>query len=135
MDQTAAPKWYRFQLTEGTRLAGPWLFTWATSTALLDTMEVPIPVRVGLAFLPLLGFGWFLWRYLGHLRGLDELAQRIELEALAIAFPLSIGLLMTMGQLQVARQGAGWFPVTNWFWGYLVVFYLLGRGIARRRYA
>lgn len=134
MEQTAAPKWYRFQMTEGTRLAGPWLLAWAASTLLLNTLALPIPARAVIAFLPLLGFAWFLWRYIRHIRALDELHQRIELEALAIAFPLAIGLLMTLGQMQIARQGAGWFPVTNWFWAYLVLFYLVGRGISARRY-
>lgn len=134
MIEPVTPKWYRFQRTEGTRLAGPWLLSWGVSTALLHTLSFPIPVRAGIALLPLLGFGWFLWRYVRHIRRLDELHQRVELEALAIAFPLTIGLLMTLGQMQIARQGAGWFPLTNWFWTYLVLLYLLGRTIAARRY-
>lgn len=135
MEQSETTKWYRYRRSEGTRLAGPWIFTWVVSAVLLRLTDLPIPVRTLVALLPLPAFGWFLWRYMRYIRTLDELRHRIELEALAIAFPLAVALLMTMGQLQVARQGAGSFPVANGFWSYLIVFYLLGRGIAARRYA
>ncbi len=134
MDDAASPKWYQYHRTEGLRHAGPFLLSWVVSTVLLGLLTLPIEARAAIALLPLPAFGWSLWRYIRHIRALDELRHRIELEALAIAFPLTIALLMTMGQLQIARQGAGWFPVTNWFWAYLVLIYLVGRGIAARRY-
>jgi hypothetical protein len=134
MEQTDQPKWYQYHRTEGTRLAGPWLLTWILSTVLLETLALSLEARAVVGLIPLPAFGWFLWRYVRYIHSLDELRQRIELEALAIAFPLSVALLMTLGQLQVARQGAAGFPVTNSLWLTLVLFYLLGRGIASRRY-
>jgi hypothetical protein len=134
MEETERPKWYAYHRTEGTRLAGPWVLTWIFSAVILGTLDLSLEVRAVVGLIPLPAFGWFLWRYVRHIRALDELHQRIELEALAIAFPLSVALLMTMGQLQVARQGTAGFPITNWFWTYLVLFYLLGRVIASRRY-
>lgn len=135
MENIESPKWYHYQRTEGTQLAGPWILIWVVSTILLQIVDLPIPVRAPIALLPLPAFGWFLWRYLQHIRTLDEMRHRIELEALAIAFPLTVALLMTLGQLQMARRGAPGFEVTNWFWVYLIAFYLLGRKIAERRYA
>lgn len=134
MEHTADSKWYFYRRSPGLTLAGPWLLTWALSSALLGLLDLGIGPRAVIALLPLPAFGWFLWRYVQHIRALDELRHRIELEALAIAFPLAIALLMTLGQLQKARSGVGGVEITNGFWLYLVLFYLLGRGIAGRRY-
>lgn len=134
MTEPVDTKWYQYRRSEGARLAGPWLLSWIVSALLLDLLTVPVPVRATIALLPLSAFVWFLWRYVRYVRTLDELRHRIELEALAIAFPLAVGFLMTLGQVQLARQGTGGVPVTSGFWSYLLVFYLLGRGIAERRY-
>ena len=134
MSEQAEIKWYRYRRSEGARLAGPWLLSWVVSSLLLDLLTVSVPVRATIALLPLPAFIWFLWRYVRYIRTLDELRHRIELEALAIAFPLAVAFLMTLGQVQLARQGTGGVPVTSGFWSYLAGFYLLGRVIAERRY-
>lgn len=134
MESAAETKWYRYRRSEGTRLAGPWLLSWILSSALLHSLDLGEGPRAVIALLPLPAFAWFLWRYVAYIRSMDELRHRIELEALAIAFPLAVAFLMTMGQVQLARPGAAGIPVTSGFWGYLVLFYLLGRGIAERRY-
>lgn len=134
METAAEPKWYQYRRTPGITLAGPWLLAWIVSSLLLETLDLGEGARGVIALLPLPAFGWFLWRYVRHIRAMDELRHRIELEALAIAFPLSVAFLMTIGQLQVARPGAAGVPVTSGFWLYLALFYLLGRGIAERRY-
>ena len=59
---------------------------------------------------------------------MDEMRHRIELEALAIAFPLTVALLMFLGQFQMARPGVSWFPITNWFWSYVALLYYLFHG-------
>jgi hypothetical protein len=135
MESNESTKWYHYRRTEGTRLAGPWILTWAVSTVLLTSSRLPEVLHAVVALLPVPAFIWFLWRYIKHIRGLDELHHRIELEALAIAFPLSVALLMILGQFQLARPAAEGITITSWFWLYLAGFYLLGRGIARRRYA
>lgn len=135
MEQISAAKWYHMQWPTGLRLAGPWLITWALSTALLTATRLPEVVHSVVAFLPLPPFVWFLWRYIAHIRGLDELRHRIELEALAVAFPLSVALLMLLGQFDLARPGAEGVKITSGSWLLPAVFYLIGRRIAERRYA
>lgn len=135
MEQSESMKWYRYRRTEGTRLAGPWILTWVVSSILLTNTRLPEVLHAVVALLPVPAFIWFLWRYIKYIRGLDEMRHRIELEALAIAFPLSVALLMILGQFQLARPAADGITITSWFWLYLASFYLLGRGIASRRYS
>ena len=135
MQPTTEPKWYRYRRTEGARLAGPWLLSWIISSVLLQTVGLGEGPRALVALLPLPAFAWFLWRYVGYIRSMDELRHRIELEALAISFPLAVAFLMTLGQVHLARPGSAGMPITGGFWSYLVLFYLLGRGIAERRYS
>ena len=69
------------------------------------------------------------------IRQLDELERRIHLEALAVAFPLGILLLMTLGLLQRAIT----LKFEDWsyghVWPFMFLFYFVGLALARRRYA
>jgi hypothetical protein len=102
---------------------------------LLESTELTTPLRVVVALTPLPVFVWFLWIFIGELAKADELERRIQLEALAIAFPSALVLLMTLGLLQVAIP----LDPDNWsyrhIWPLLYVFYLFGLAWARRRYA
>jgi hypothetical protein len=66
-----------------------------------------------------------------HVRRLDELQRRIQLEALALAFPSSALVTFSYGLLQQAG-----LPPLNWTWVWLVMgsFWLLGTVVAARRY-
>jgi hypothetical protein len=68
------------------------------------------------------------------LRDLDELERRIQLEALAIAFPGALLLIMTLGLLQLAipLSPADWSY--RHIWPFLFLFYFLGLALTRRRY-
>jgi hypothetical protein len=65
---------------------------------------------------------------------MDELEQRIHLEALAVAFPLALILLMTLGLLELATK----LPPEDFsyrhVWAFLPIFYFGGLALARRRY-
>jgi hypothetical protein len=135
MDEGSNDRWYRYRRTVGTTLAGPWLVVYVVCSVLVQRTTLADWQRVAISFVPLPFFGLFLWRFVQHMRSSDELERRIQLEALAIAFPLAIALLMTLGLLQRANAvlSAGWSYSS--IWTYLVLCYLLGRAIARRRYA
>ena len=64
----------------------------------------------------------------------DELQRRIQLEALGFAYPLALLLLMTLGLLQLVID----LDPADWsyrhVWQFIVVFYLVGMGLATRRY-
>jgi len=91
-------------------------------------------LRVVVALAPVPAFAIFLMSVVRGLQKLDELERRIQLEALAIAYPLAILLLMTLGLLQLAVP----LSPDDWsyrhVWAYLPLFYYLGLIYARRRY-
>jgi hypothetical protein len=90
--------------------------------------------RVAVALAPLPFFVAFLAAFIRNVRGMDELERRIQLEALGIAFPLALVLVMTLGLVQVARP----LDPANWsyrhLWPFMAAFYAAGLAVARRRY-
>lgn len=111
-----------------------WAALFLGSVWLLKNVQLPTSARLGLALLPAIPFAVFLVAFINHLRRLDEMQRRIHLEALAIAFPLAVLLLMTLGSL----ERAGLITVEGRFfrdlWGFLPVLYAIGLAIACRRY-
>ena len=101
---------------------------------LLNLPNLPTALRVAIALVPLPAFVWLLWSFVRDVRESDELERRVQLEALAIAFPLTLVLVMTLGLLQVAIP----LPPEDWsyrhIWPLLYVFYLGGLTWARRQY-
>ena len=102
---------------------------------LLEVPNLPTALRVLIALVPLPAFIWLLWLFIRDVRQADELERRIQLEALAIAFPLTIVLVMTLGLLQIAVP----LPPEDWsyrhIWPLIYVFYLFGLTFARKRYS
>jgi len=90
--------------------------------------------RLGLSFLPTPVFAFFLWHFIQGIRTADELERRIQLEALAIAFPLGMLLLTTLGLVQRAVELNFQDWSYNHVWPYFAFFYFIGMLIARRRY-
>ena len=85
--------------------------------------------------LPVPFFVFFLLTEVRYMRNLDELQRRIQLEALAIAFPVVLLLLMTLGLLQVAGVAISqedWSYRHIWFLALLA--YAVGVKMAERRY-
>jgi len=124
---------HRF-LYPGLPAAALWILSYLGARLALKTLEMDPWLRVTVALIPVLPTALFLWLIIANIRGLDELQRRIHLEALAIAFPLAILLLWTLGLLQVAID----LPAEDWsyrhVWVYLPLFYFVGLAIARRRY-
>jgi hypothetical protein len=65
---------------------------------------------------------------------MDELERRIELEALAFAFPIAVVVLMTLGLLDLARplNPDDWSP--RHVWAMMPALYFMGLWRAKRRY-
>lgn len=95
---------------------------------------LPRGVRLGLSFAPTPVFALFLWRYIQAVRTADELERRIQLEALAVAFPLGVLLLTTLGLVQRAVELNFQDWSYNHVWPLFFAFYLMGIALARRRY-
>ena len=91
-------------------------------------------VRLTLALIPAPVFAAFLVSYVRSVRAADELERRIQLEALAIAFPAGLMLLTTLGLVQRAVQLSFEDWSFNHIWPMFAMFYLFGLMAARNRY-
>lgn len=111
-----------------------WFLSFFGARAGLDEVEFGSHAAVLLALLPIPFFAVFLWTYVRAIGLGDELERRVQLQALAFAFPMTMLLLMVLGLLELAT---GLNP-DDWsyrhVWAFLPVLYLAGLVLARRRY-
>ena len=118
----------------GITVTALWVISYMVARMALQMFQLAPWLRVTVALLPIIPTALFLWSVVSRIRSLDELERRIHLEALAIAFPLAILLLWTLGLLQLAIN----LNPDDWsyrhVWVYLPLFYFIGLAIARRRY-
>jgi hypothetical protein len=112
-----------------------WFVAWVIARLVLESTTAASWVRVVAAMAPTPIAGVALLTIIRGARELDELEKRIQLEALAFAFVLSMLLLMTLGLLELAitlnRDDWSYRHV----WAMLPLFYVGGLVLARRRYA
>lgn len=83
------------------------------------------------AILPVVPVSYGITAIMRRIRVMDELQQRIQLEALAFSFMVTAVLTMTYGFLQVVG-----FPSLNWTWVFplMVGLWGIGQWVAGRRY-
>jgi len=111
-----------------------WISIYALSRGLLELAIVEQWLRVVIALLPVPFFAWWLWTWMKGVSEMDELERRIELEALAVAFPLAVIFLMTLGLLDVAiALNPGDFSPRH-LWAMMPLLYYVGLYRAKRRY-
>lgn len=108
--------------------------TYFGARAVLEMDTLPTVWRVAAAIAPVPLFVWALVEIVRSSRQLDELQRRIHLEALALAYPLLLTMLMALGLLELA------IPLNKQDWSYRHVWqmqgalYFLCLYIAQRRY-
>ena len=111
-----------------------WVGSYLIALLLQKYLVLSTGMQVAVALIPVAPFGFFVFRFIAHLRNLDELHRRVHLEALAFAFPLAILLLMTLGLMERGHL----LSAKHWsygdVWYYLPLFYLIGVVISWRRY-
>jgi len=116
----------------------PYLFAFGVAYvgALFALRFAPMPrgAQIAVALAPAAVFVLYLVRWLGAIRRMDELQRLITLEALAIAYPLALLLIMTLGLLEMV--GAVRHDFINYLrlWPLVFWLYFIGLLIARRRY-
>lgn len=110
--------------------AAAWVASYFLGRTVMESGNATTLIQVALALLPILPFAAFVYFALKSQRGMDELQLRVQLEALAIAFPLSILFLMVYGLLGEALD----LTLERHVWFYLPVFYFVGLALAWRRY-
>ena len=111
-----------------------WMSVYGISRGLLEINDLATAMRVGAALLPIPFFVWWLWTWMKGVAQMDELERRIELEALAFAFPIAVVLLMTLGLLDLAMP----LNQDDWsarhIWALMPALYYMGLWRAKRRY-
>jgi hypothetical protein len=113
-------------------------FIWAAlylgARVLLEIESLGWWARAAIAVVPVPAFAWVLWSVSKGIAQMDELQRRIQLEALAFAFPVTMLLVMTLGLLELAIG----LNKDDWsyrhVWPMLMVFYFAGLMRAKRRY-
>jgi hypothetical protein len=111
-----------------------WIAVYLIARGLLELDGLSPPVRAGIAVLPIPFFAWWLWTWMKGVGEMDELERRIELEALAFAFPLAVVALMTLGLLDVAAALDPDGRSLRHVWLLMPCLYYLGLWRAKRRY-
>jgi hypothetical protein len=110
------------------------IVTYFGARLVLEMHQLPVTWRLTAALVPVPVFAWLLYELVRGARELDEMQRRIHLEAVAIAYPVVVMLLMTLGLVELV------VPLNRDDWSYrhvwqmLGVIYLLGLFMAKRRY-
>jgi hypothetical protein len=106
---------------------GIWFLVYVIARLAVAQMGVEHPWAPVIACAPVPAFYWFVWVVQRALRGIDELQRRIHLEALALAFPTTMLVLMTLGIINLE------IPLRN-LWVMLPPLYGICLVIVNRRY-
>ncbi len=114
--------------------AGLFAASYVGAAAALKSLEMPSGVRIAIALSPLPFFLAFLIAEIRVLRQVDELERRIQLEALAIAFPAAVVLLMALALMERAIPLSPQDWSYRHVWAFLPLLYFGSLAIARRRY-
>jgi len=107
-----------------------WVISYFLARFVMESTGAPTVISILVALLPILPFAAFLYLAVREQRQMDELELRIQVEALAIAFPLSILFLMVFGLIGQVLD----LTLERHVWFYLPIFYFVGLTLARRRY-
>lgn len=111
-----------------------WAILYISARVVLELETLGWWTRAAVAMVPVPVFAWVLWHVSRGIARMDELQRRIQLEALAVAFPLTLLMLMTLGLLELA---IGLNP-DDWsyrhVWPFVFLFYFAGLVRAKRRY-
>ena len=110
-----------------------WGVTYVAARLALE-LSLPPRVRLLVALAPVVPFVFALVGVVRGIRSMDELHRRVHLEALVLAFPLTLLLIMTLGLLELA---IGLSP-DDWSYRhilpFLILFYAFGLWRAWKRY-
>ena len=111
-----------------------WVAIYIASRWLLESGIDQREVRIAIALLPTPFLAWYLWTWMNGLNRMDELQRRIELEALAFAFPVSLVFFATLGLLDVAITLNPEDYSGRHLWLIMPMLYYIGLWRAQRRY-
>jgi hypothetical protein len=110
--------------------------TLMAATAALKHLDLGGVGRLLMALLPVPAYIFFVLTQVKVARQLDELHQRIQLEALVFAFPTTFVGILTTWLLFMAGflPGLDFSRAVTFFLVLMIFLYVLGRALAARRY-
>jgi len=108
--------------------------TYLPATWLLKNQVFGQSVSIAIVIVPIIAFSVFIFYYIKAIAVMDEIRQRIQLEAVVIGFSLTALLAMLLFLLGLCN-----ISIQNWFgYGHLVaycwLFYFIGWLISKRKY-
>jgi hypothetical protein len=111
-----------------------WFLAYLGARMALDASNFEPGVRIAIAVIPALPFGWFLSQVVRGVSTMDELHRKVHLEALAIAYPVMLLILMTLGLLELAvilpKEDLSYRHI----WAFMPLVYFASLGVVWRRY-
>jgi hypothetical protein len=108
--------------------------TYVPVTWLLKHRVFSQPVSIIIAIVPIITFSIFIFKYIKSFAGMDEVRQRVQLEAVVIGFSLTAMLIMILFLLSMCDVA-----ILDWF-GYAYLgcycwlFYFIGWFISKKKY-
>lgn len=114
--------------------AATWVLVYLLARWLLDNYQLQEGLRVVVALSPIVPFAFFLVLVLANIRQMDEFHRKVHLEALAIAYPLAMLLLMLLGLLELVIPLAPEDWSYRHVWQFLPLLYFIGLAFTWRRY-
>ncbi len=115
-------------------IGGVWVLVYFISSLLLDKYKFASWLGVILALLPLPAFLFWVYYVFRQIQGMDEMKQRIYLEAGSIAFVLTVVLVFALGFFErfAVLSPDAWSYGDLWMW--LAMFLFIGLALSWRRY-
>ncbi|MFM2392304.1 MAG: hypothetical protein RLZZ546_281 [Bacteroidota bacterium] len=111
-----------------------WSICYVFSIFALKTLDVTKEVGIVLTIVTALAFAVFAYKYYRNIFFMDEVQIKIQMEAVVIAFSLSLFLLMILGLLDL------FIVLSKDDWSYLhlfpmfITFYFFGLFISNKKY-
>ena len=110
-----------------------WFVAYVAARYAMEEARMAELLRLAAAFVPLFAFFWFVWVAQRAVKGADEMQRLIQLEALALAFPTTMVVLMTLGLLDIFHEGRMDLRLRD-LWAILPAIYAVCVGVAIQRY-
>lgn len=108
--------------------------TYLPATLVLKNRLVSQPVSVIIAVIPVITFAIFVFKYIKAFSVMDEVKQRVQLEAVVIGFALTAMLLMLLFLLSLCDiSNPDWFGYASLV-GFCWAFYFIGFFISKKKY-
>jgi len=104
------------------------------ATLLLKNRVFGQPVSIIIAVVPIIAFAIFIFKLIKAFSVMDEVQQRVQLEAVVIGFSLTAMLMMILFLLSLCDiSNPGWFGYAQMVC-YCWLFYFVGWFISKRKY-